>query len=171
MFSNQQIPTKDIPSFKDVTFKPIPRVYLKAMLINKILIYTILFGILLIVSYSVKSKRVDLYFPIIFPALGLIASADIVISVLGFSKRAYAIRTKDIMYKQGLIVHKLTIVPYRRIQHTDVSRSFIARKFKLANLNIYTAGEAGDDLSIKGLAHVEAQKLSSYLVEKINEHV
>jgi len=169
MFINDQIPIKDLPDFKQPIFKAISKAYLKVIIFNDIILCAFLFGILLLLNNFIKTEALRSYFWIIYILFSIILITHFILIILGFAKRGYAIRDKDILYKRGLINHTVTIIPNVRIQHTDISRGFIARQFGFATLNIYTAGETGDDLSIKGLSYEEAEKLNSHLTTKINE--
>lgn len=77
-------------------------------------------------------------------------------------------REHDVVYAKGLLVHSITTVPISRIQHVEESRSWLARHFGLATLKIFTAGEAGSDLSIKGLPYIEAKQIKEIISDKVN---
>jgi membrane protein YdbS with pleckstrin-like domain len=90
---------------------------------------------------------------------------------LGFRKRAYAMREKDICYTHGYIISKTIALPYNRVQHIEISRSFIARKLGLSTLKIYSAGESGSDLVIHGLPEKIAEAQYAFLTQVINERL
>ena len=48
-----------------------------------------------------------------------------------------------------------------RVQHVEVSQSWLERYLKLASLKIYTAGESGGDLKIRGLENETAQSMNA----------
>jgi membrane protein YdbS with pleckstrin-like domain len=94
---------------------------------------------------------------------------NILLTILSFSKRKYALRTHDIIYTKGFLVNTVTTLPFIRIQHIEISRSFLARKLNLATLNIYSAGSSGENLSIKGLSLEAANRLNDHITSKLNE--
>jgi membrane protein YdbS with pleckstrin-like domain len=96
---------------------------------------------------------------------------SLTIYYLGFKNRKYAIREQDMTYTQGYIVTKMVTLPYNRIQHLEIRRSFLSRKLGLSTLKIYSAGESGGDLSIKGLPKDVAERQYAYLTQIINERV
>ena len=89
--------------------------------------------------------------------------------LLGFSKRKYAIREKDISYSKGVLVHSVTTIPFARVQHIELDERLFSRVFKLATIQIYTAGESGSDLRISGIPKIEALKIKEYITSFINE--
>lgn len=90
---------------------------------------------------------------------------------MGFPKRGYILRERDITYSKGWLFHSVTTIPFNRIQHSDVSQGPIERKFKLSTLKIYTAGGSSSDLSIPGLEAGEAQILREFISKKVGLHV
>lgn len=88
----------------------------------------------------------------------------------GFSRRAYALRERDLTYRKGWIFTSMTTVPFNRIQHTEVSQGPLERKFALCTLNIYTAGGSTSDLSVPGLEADEAARLRDYVARKAAQY-
>ncbi len=169
MFRNEQIDIDDIPTVDSVVFEPVSKTYLSILIVNRvsicIAIYLALFSIKLVSSNNLISR----YFWVILSIVSAFFIINIIIVILGFSKRGYALRSQDIIYTKGLLINDVTTVPFIRIQHIEISRSFIARKLNLATLNIYSAGDAGDDLSIKGLPFDVASKLNAHITNRLNE--
>src|SRR5690606_7570665 len=85
---------------------------------------------------------------------------------IGYRRRSYALREKDLTYKKGWLFSATTTVPFNRIQHTEVSQGPLERRFELCTLNIYTAGGSTSDLSIPGLNEDEAQQLRDFISKK-----
>jgi len=95
----------------------------------------------------------------------LIALTFIAIPI-GYRKRSYALRERDLTYKKGWIFSSMITIPFNRIQHTEISRGPIERKYELSTLKIYTAGGATSDLSIPGLEVEEAEQLKEFVAKK-----
>jgi membrane protein YdbS with pleckstrin-like domain len=74
----------------------------------------------------------------------------------------YAERVDDLLVRHGLMVRRLSIVPYARMQFVDVSAGPLERAFGLATVELHTAA-AASDASIPGLAGPEAARLRDRL--------
>jgi membrane protein YdbS with pleckstrin-like domain len=168
MYINEQISTDEIPKIETIEFQPISKNYLKLLIFNSLVSYGVVMLLLisstLIPKFAFESK----YLWLIFSLVTLVVILFLVVSVYGFAKRKYALRTHDILYTQGLLINKLTTIAYVRIQHIEVSSGLLERKLKLATLSIYTAGDSGSDLVIKGLSYNEANKINAFLSAKMN---
>jgi membrane protein YdbS with pleckstrin-like domain len=168
-FTNLQIQTESLPKIEDLVLKPISKSYLKIIALNKLALYIGLFGLAFGVKYILEKKediQLNLWY-VLSVILGF-CIVNFIFSVLAFKKRKYAIREHDVVYAKGLIVNSITTVPISRIQHVEESRSWLARHFGLSTLKIFTAGEAGSDLSINGLDHLEAKGVNDFISTKVN---
>lgn len=168
MFTNQHIDINSLPNIDDVVLKPISKQYLKIIIFNKLLVYLALFTVLFLARFIVDKEVIQSNFWYLFAVLLTICVINFVLALLAFSKRKYAIREHDLIYAQGLLIHSITTVPISRIQHIEESRSWLARQLNLATLKIFTAGESGSDLSIKGLPNEEAKQINDFLSTKVN---
>jgi membrane protein YdbS with pleckstrin-like domain len=61
-----------------------------------------------------------------------------------------------------LVVRRLSIVPYARMQYVDVTAGPIERAFQLATVQLHTAA-AASDAQIPGLPPTEAARLRDRL--------
>ena len=122
------------------------------------LIVSLLISILVYIGLELITKDSFFKSSIILVPIGLILIFFIVFLIvkLGFNKRGFAIRNHDIIYRNGIISENTTIVPYNRVQHVALHRGFISRKFNLATVQLFTAGENSADLKIPRLLYEEA---------------
>jgi membrane protein YdbS with pleckstrin-like domain len=74
----------------------------------------------------------------------------------------YAERDHDLLVRHGLVIRRLSIVPYARMQFVDVTAGPIERAFKLATVQLHTAA-AASDAQIPGLPPEEAARLRDRL--------
>lgn len=74
----------------------------------------------------------------------------------------YAEREDDLLVRHGLLVRRLTIVPYSRMQFVDVSAGPLERAFSLATVQLHTAA-AATDARVPGLRPAEASRLRDRL--------
>ena len=74
----------------------------------------------------------------------------------------YAERDDDLLVRHGLLVRRLSIVPYARMQFVDVTAGPLERAFGLATVQLHTAA-AATDARIPGLQPAEAARLRDRL--------
>ncbi|WP_189168829.1 PH domain-containing protein [Pilimelia anulata] len=74
----------------------------------------------------------------------------------------YAEREHDLLVRHGLLVRRLSIVPYSRMQFVDVAAGPVERAFDLATVTLHTAS-AASDARIPGLPPAEARRLRDRL--------
>jgi membrane protein YdbS with pleckstrin-like domain len=97
-------------------------------------------------------------------AAGLLAAAVALYGVLHGRYRAwgYAERQDDLLVRRGVLVRRLSIVPYGRMQFVDVTAGPVDRLFGLATVQLHTAA-AATDARIPGLPTEEAHRLRDRL--------
>jgi membrane protein YdbS with pleckstrin-like domain len=74
----------------------------------------------------------------------------------------YAERDQDLLVRHGLLVRRLSIVPYARMQFVDVTAGPLERAFGLATVQLHTAA-AASDARVPGLPPAEAARLRDRL--------
>ena len=171
MFTNPQIKIDDLPKADAIEYIKIEQSYFYIIICNLLLKYTSIIVVLtLLKTFSNKVSFIDYYWWLI-GILATVLICQLLVYQLGFQKRKYAIRDKDIAYSEGLITNTRIILPFNRIQHIEIKRSFLSRRLNLATLKIYSAGESGGDLSINGLPKDVAEKINAYLTNILNERL
>jgi len=108
---------------------------------------------------------------------GLLAGAGILLLVLGIwllpgrRYRAWGfVRGEDeLTVKHGLLVRKLTVVPFGRVQHTDVKQGPLQRMLGLATLVLNTAGTLGSSVKLPGLLHADAEAMRDHVRGQIRQ--
>lgn len=99
--------------------------------------------------------------------IGLLAAAVLTVwraFVIARAVRAwgYAERDNDLLVRHGLLVRRLSIVPYARMQFVDVTAGPLERAFSLATVQLHTAA-AASDAKVPGLRPAEASRLRDRL--------
>jgi hypothetical protein len=89
----------------------------------------------------------------------LLRGTAIVRAVLAWG---YAERERDLLVRHGLLIRRLSIVPYARMQFVDVTAGPIERTFGLATVQLHTAS-AASDARVPGLPPDEASRLRDRL--------
>jgi uncharacterized protein len=77
---------------------------------------------------------------------------------------AYCEREDDLMVRRGVMISRLSVIPYGRMQFIDVIAGPIERAFGLATVRMHTAA-ASSDARIPGLPHEEAARLRDRLAQ------
>jgi uncharacterized protein len=98
-------------------------------------------------------------------AAAVIAVAALV--TLWFARRrvrawSYTERDEDLIVARGVLVRRLSVVPYGRMQFVDVTAGPVERAFRLATVKLHTAA-AASDARIPGLERAEAARLRDRL--------
>ncbi|MGH9071589.1 MAG: PH domain-containing protein [Acidimicrobiales bacterium] len=75
---------------------------------------------------------------------------------------AYLERSDDLLVRRGVLVQRLSVVPYGRMQFIDVTSGLAERSFRLATARLHTAA-AASDARIPGLETAEAARLRDRL--------
>jgi membrane protein YdbS with pleckstrin-like domain len=81
-----------------------------------------------------------------------------------FASWGYAEREDDLLVRRGVLVYRLSVVPYGRMQFIDVRAGPLERSFGLATVHMHTAA-AASDARIPGLTRDEAARLRDRLAE------
>lgn len=74
----------------------------------------------------------------------------------------YCERDDDLLVRRGVLVRRLSVVPYGRMQFIDVTAGPVERSFGLATVRMHTAA-AASDARIPGLPNAEAARLRDRL--------
>ncbi len=76
----------------------------------------------------------------------------------------YQERNEDLIVARGVMVQRLSVVPYGRMQFVEVTAGPVERIFKLSTVKLHTAA-AASDARIPGLEQSEAARLRDRLTE------
>jgi uncharacterized protein len=97
-------------------------------------------------------------------AAAVAAAAGIVLWVERRRYRAWAYREReeDLIVSRGVLVRRVSVVPYGRMQFVEVTAGPFERAFRLATVQLHTAA-AASDARIPGLEREEAARLRDRL--------
>tara|TARA_B100000767_G_C19631765_1_gene478555 strand:- start:129 stop:638 length:510 start_codon:yes stop_codon:yes gene_type:complete len=165
--SFQNIVVSSFPNILEVEFKYINRKYLKVILINITFVYSSLLAAVFFIEYENILGLEEVAFWL-FLLITILFIYTIFIKIIGFKRRKFLVREKDISYKKGVFYKKITTVPFNRIQHVEIDQGPISRFFNLASLSVFTAGDSSDDLKVNGLLKDEAQQIKEYISNQID---
>jgi|SRR5699024_824702 len=167
-FTNQQLDFSDLPKFEEVKYHAVSL---------KLRTKSLLQWVVLLLFFSTGAgiyffiKGFDEFSILILSVIFIYLLVRLVDIFLKQKQYGFALREKDILFKQGYIYHKTTVIPFNRIQHSAINRSFLDKLFGISTLKIYTAGGSGSDINIPGLLPDLALQLNQTLSKKVSENV
>ena len=157
-----------LPNISKLTFKRIHKDYLRVLVFSVLTVFSLLFLILFLLEFYVEKIANFQYVNYLYFGIAMLLMFVISWLYIGFSRRKYILRDKDVTYKSGVLIKSITTVPFTRIQHVEINEGPISRLFKLASLNVFTAGDSSNDLVIKGIKKEEALQIKEFINQQIN---
>ena len=124
-----------------------------------LLAWAVVFAIASVVVWLSASGRIAVAVATTAAVLLAVRAVLIVRSVRSWG---YAERVDDLLVRHGLLVRRLSIVPYARMQFVDVTAGPLERGLGLATVKLHTAA-AASDAQIPGLEGPEATRLRDRL--------
>ena len=169
MFQNPEIALDDLPDMEDMDWQSMHSFYARRIQVERALIVLVLLATSAlphILLRHVFVPTVPLWLFVILFAILFLGWPS-----LSIPRRGYVVRDKDIIFKSGIVWRSVTAIPFNRVQHVETGTTPLDRKFGLANLQIYTAGGSGGDLTISGLGAGTAEKLRIFILDKVGARI
>ncbi len=166
-FNNPQIFSADLNSVSDLEFEPLENSYRSVLYIGNTIFFAITGTVALSIYFSVKDELpyfIQVAAAVLFFTLLIFSFLSI---HFGFKNKAFAVRQQDIFFQTGWLWKSKTVIPFKRIQHSEVSQGPIDRMFNLGKLRVFTAGGSGSDLTIPGLSFIKANQLKDFIISEI----
>jgi len=171
MFENNEISPADLPSVDTIDWHSMdPKLLRRNLTASAIALFFVVLGIGFLqvvfgIAFADQDTEIRFGWFWIVPVL-------VAIPLLGWPpvsvpRKGYAVRDKDIIYKDGVFWRTITAIPFNRIQHVEKSSTPLDRRFQLATLQLFTAGSSGGDLKIHGLPAKTAEKMRVFILEKV----
>lgn len=169
MFANQQIDNDSLPRAEEIRMRPMAPAYVREVMTQWGLfaIALVLVGVVTwLFPLPDKPLLIALRYGtlvaiVLMAGLGLLLYRQALV-------RGWALRDYDIAYRSGLVFRKTVILPFKRVQHAEVTSGPLQRRFGLATLKFYTAGGSSVDLAIPGLEAQQAKDLRDHILQKTN---
>ena len=169
-FDNQQVDSKQLPSIEAIDYIKVHKNSLTVRLISSIIWWGFVLLTAGVFIYFNNFTYPDFVDYIVLGLLSALAIFSLIMAVLGYRKKGYALRERDISFKEGVLWKSHTVIPFNRIQHSEVIQGPIESVFELASISIYTAGGGASDLTITGLQQEEAHQIKDFLLQKMTRH-
>ncbi len=164
-FENKLIPPDELPELEEADFTGLEKDFLYMRLLGRGIFFFL--AALVLTFWTLFGDMVWYHWLIPWAVL---LTLLLILDIKGFDIKGYAIRTKDISYKSGLIFFTQSSIPFNRIQHCEISQGPLGRLFDLASVRVYTAGGGSSDMVIQGLHKERAQKLRDYITKLSSEY-
>ncbi len=169
-FENKIVSIKEvnIPELEELDFLPISKAYWKVILLRFLAFFIVISGI----STLLIAQEPEIALYKVYISVGIIIFFLILmtLSYISFKRKAYQLRTHDVLFREGILSTKTTILPINRIQQVKIQEGFFSKFFKLATIGIFTAGgQANAQVRIPGVPKENAHKIRTFLISKIKE--
>ena len=165
LLENLNLEIDAIPRLEERDFVLLERDYLYYRITGKVLFLMLLSG----VGATISLLGSLYFFYWLYPILGILVLV-LIVELIGFKYRGYAVRTKDVSFKSGWLFHRMTTVPLNRLQHCEFTQGPLGRLFDLATVKVFTAGGNSSDLDIRGLRKENAIKLRDHITQLSAEY-
>ncbi len=168
-FTNSLIDPDELPAIETVVFSPLEKDYLTVERISMAIGMGILLVIGLAFFLSIDQIQDPVKISLATVAYALFVTINVVAVHINYKYSGYALRQKDMLYRNGWLQRKTRIVLINRIQHVSVQSGPLERRFGLASVSVYTAGSAAADFTIKGIKEETAKKIKAWVSTETNE--
>ncbi len=167
-FSNKERLTDDLEAPSEMNFEALSPAYKKMFFVSTLVVamsvIVVNLALNLLATGSLQSLLTSVVAIIASSFLILAAGLGLMLPDLMWRSKGYQLREHDLHYCRGVIWHRVTSLPYVRMQHVKLESGPVERYFKLATLKFYTAGGGSADMTIPGLPFGTASKIRSYVM-------
>ena len=122
-FTNEVIDLDQLPKYEEIILTSPHQKYWNVIAFNICIIFLI--SGLSLTAFFILDKFIKPYLYPILIAYVTILVITFTLYYLSFKKRGFALREKDVIYKNGIIAESTTIIPLNRIQHVALDLSLI----------------------------------------------
>ncbi|HFA52023.1 MAG TPA: hypothetical protein ENJ95_23650 [Bacteroidetes bacterium] len=166
IFENPQIETGQLPSVNDIEYKKLAPAYKQVEYIATAIFFAFLLIGAVIAFYNVPPEHEDARSGI-FIIWAVLFALSMYLAGKRYEMSGYALREHDVIHKYGVWWRTVTVIPFNRMQHCEISQGPVQNIFGLATLRVFTAGGNSSDMAIDGLEHEEAKRIKDFITEKI----
>lgn len=99
-----------------------------------------------------------------YPVVLVFGAINFTYTVLADAQKSYSLREQDLTFRSGLIFKKAVIQPILRVQHIELKRGPLERKYGLATLQVFSAGGVMHTFEIPGLPVATAQQIRQFIL-------
>jgi len=167
-FSNKPLIDEASPSLQHLIYQPLAPIYLKVR--RRFTLFST--AAILLVMFICQKQH---FFPLppqilniisyLILAIGLIGTIRYLYIIIADKKKFFALREQDITYRSGVVFQKTVTQPILRIQHVELKRGPLERKFGLACLQLFSAGGAAHTFEVSGLLLENAESMRQFILD------
>lgn len=169
-FTNKTLNISALPKFEETQLQPLEKKYFFVMLLQRSLFYIVLLGVFLVVYFmNAKASFLEGKLVYLLGVWSFLLWFGILYLRISFTKKGFALREHDVIFKSGVVSETTVIVTNNRVQHVALHQGLLSRYFGLASIELFTAGGSSSDLKINGLLLEDAKKIKESVSEKIIE--
>ena len=168
-FSNFEVNVDSLPKYEEVSLHPISKKYLVKMQIGTAISF-LFFAVGIFVATLFLPPDLQNYLLAAGVLLFLIFGWSFYNNIMYVKRSGYALREQDIIFKRAFLFERTTVVPFNRIQHVSVERSFLDKMLNIATVKVFTAGGSGSDISVPGILPEKATSLKEEISARIYDH-
>lgn len=147
-----------VPVLAGAWARPSPRV----LLLRRV-VWLVLLGVLGVVGAALAAAEQG---PAAAAGVVLLAVAAAALTWVVLERQwqawGYAEREDDLLVRSGLVVRRVSVVPYGRMQFVDVLAGPLDRRIGVAAVHLHTAAAAAD-VHVPGIERAEAERLRDRL--------
>src|SRR5690606_34551311 len=119
---NEIIPIDSLPKYEETEMTLIQKKYWTVLVIEFSLIFLFAGAIITAFTFIPDMQQYRIY---ILSGYLIVMIIIFFLQKISFSKRSYALREKDIIYRHGILATITKIIPFFRIQHVELNEGFI----------------------------------------------
>ena len=159
-FTNLAIELSTLPDLEDLAFRELAPAYARLQLGIAIATCALLYPVPLIVLW-LTSTGAGLAWVISVAGLALVA---LITMHSWFAARAmrFVLREHDLVFESGVVFKSLMIQPLTRVQHVEITRGPIDKRYGLASVRLFSAGSKTATFAIPGLLLGDAEAIREF---------
>lgn len=166
-FTNVEIRPDELPRFDAAELQPVhaayPRVCLAMVLVAACVVLLAL-GLAVVAAPPLRMFILGSAGLIVLPGVVLLFGFMAWFAYRSANVIGYAVREHDLIVQSGIFWRKQTIQPIMRIQHVEITRGPLDKRFGLANLRLFSAGTGHLTFEIPGLAVDLAERIKGFIL-------
>ena len=166
-FTNNQILVNDLPDWQDVHFEQISPKYKTVVLMRYTILIIFFLALLFTILWLSEDPWTFSYHYILFGGLAFFILL-LVLNIWSMRYWGYALRDHDILYRSGIFTKAVKIIPFKQVQHVDITEGALSRIFGLSSIELHTAG-VGEGLKVPGIEAGKVHDMQEYISQKINQ--
>ena len=113
----------------------------------------------------------------VMPVVGIVAGLALIAGALAafvlpqrrYRAWSYDVTEDELYVQNGIWLRTLTVVPFGRVQHIDVSQGPFERRYGVGALTLHTAGTRASAVVLPGLEMADAERMRDEIRGKIRQ--